>query len=115
MEITQELLETIFNRAVQYHIAKYGNEPDKIQIEDDGTISGITEYYYCGSHETDSENFSASNLTEDLDEIARQRKVETDALIERQKKEALEREKRFKEEALEKRRQEYLQLKKEFE
>ena len=38
MEITTDTLKTIYERAKQFAITKYGNKPDRIEIEDGGTI-----------------------------------------------------------------------------
>ena len=112
MEITQELLERIYNRATQYTITKYGWVPDKIEITDGGEIKAVYTDY---RGDDDYEYISSENLTEDLEEVLRKRIAEEEAKriaeeIKRQE-ENLKREIREKEQkkAL------YLKLKQEFE
>lgn len=90
MTITKELLNTIYDRAVQYCIAKYGEKIDKITIWEDGGMVG-TKYRYSDDSDFD---FTVENLTEDLDKVAKLRKEqeEIDAKIyeRRVKQKALE-------------------------
>ena len=114
MTITQELLETIYKRANEFATIRYGSEPDKIQLDNEG-ITAIWENYRCGDYDYEYEYITADNLTEDLDEVARKRQIE---LEERRKAEEIKRkqeqERREKVEK-ERRKQDYLKLKKEFE
>lgn len=115
MEITTELLKTIYTRASQFAISKFGSEPDRMRLEDDGTIycKWIT-YGRCGDVDEQTEYITAENLTEDLDVVAAERekrleekKKEREAYEKAQKTIHEEREK-------ETRRQQYLKLKTEF-
>jgi len=116
MEITSELLQTIYTRAEQYAIARWGSgKPDRIEIEIDGTISVAWEKWRGGEYDCDTEEITVDNLTSDLDAVAEERrKKEEEARL------VMERERKFREERRlaqekEKRRAEYLKLKKEFE
>lgn len=113
MEITTELLKTIYDRAISYAIAKYGNEPDRIEINEDGSIEARW-WAHDRYNEDDVETFSAENLTQDLDEVAKERadkwEQERIARINRQKIEDEQRAIRDKAQ----RKSQYLQLKKEF-
>ena len=113
--VTQPLLLLIYDRAIQFAIAKYGSEPDKIQIESDGAIVAVWESYYGGEYGTDYEYITAEDLTEDLDEILKLRKAKEEdqrVAAEIQRKE-FELKQRIQEQ--ENRRAQYLKLKQEFE
>lgn len=116
MEITQELLQTLHNRLVQVFLAKTNNTPDNIEMYEDGS-------FYCsrswnisyGGIETISEVISAEDLTADLDELVKIRKIN-------EEKKRLEDEKihkeinaRYEAEQKANRRIQYEKLKKEFE
>ena len=76
MKITEEQLITIHNRVEQVFIAKTGYKPDSIKLASDGE-------FYChhswsvsyGGEEYVSETINADDLTMDLDEHIRIRKV----------------------------------------
>lgn len=114
MEITDELITTIYSRVREYAFAKYGTSPDEVIIEEDGNIVARYISYYCGDRDVDEKYISAGNLTEDLDEVGRQRVIDEAARKvreeERRKTEALQRQAAEKE----RRRQEYLKLQREF-
>ncbi len=114
-QITTELLQTIYERANQYVITKYGKEPDRIELDTDGMITARFIDYRCGEVDEDTEYVSAENLTEDLDAVANERKQKEEA--ERIKRDAYnkEQEKLRNEREKERRKQDYLKLKKEFE
>lgn len=113
-EITEELLEKIYNRVNEFCKVKYGEEPYRILIEYNGIIARY-EDYCCGETEVTDYNISVQDLTEDLDEVARK------AIEEKEKQRIKEQERRQQEEILrqnkekENRKQQYLKLKKEFE
>lgn len=116
MEITKELIQTIYTRAEQFAITRWNRgTPDVIGLEDDGTVSLTWEEFDDGYRDTDIEFIDVDDLTADLDSIAAERRrKEEEARL------ALERERRFREErrlAQEKdrRKSEYLKLKAEFE
>ena len=115
MNITTEDLKVIYDRAVQYHIAKYGSEPDSINIDENGGLTAETSSYCCGSTEYDYEYFSVEDLSADLDELVEYRKrKEEQARLERQRirqEEEIAQQKREKERRL----ADYHKLKKEFE
>jgi len=114
MKITKELMETIYKRAEQYCVAKYGSEPDEIHIDEDG-FCAVFGYTCCGEYNEDIEYFSVDCLTANLDKVYEDRKKQE---AEKQKKNEIERKKQEKirkERELQKRKQEYLKLKKEFE
>ena len=114
MEITKDLLQTIYERANQYALTKYGSEPHSISLEADGTIAATWTYYRCGDTDTDTEYISAENLTEDLDAVAAERRKREEE--ERQKRAAYEAEqKRLREQReKEERKRQYEKLKQEF-
>jgi hypothetical protein len=95
--ITTEDLKTIYDRAIQYCIAAFGDEPNNIEIYEDGTLIALYVDYCCGSREESSESIPIEKLTEDLDEVIKERKQrEEDQRIKRQQEE-IEREKLRKE------------------
>ena len=115
MEITEELLKAIYTRANQYAITIHGSEPDNIKIDSDGMLQAEWSHYHCGDTDYEYECISAENLTEDLDEVAKQRliKLEEKAKADeiRRKAEQI----KYAAQQKENRRHEYLKLKKEFE
>lgn len=116
MEITQELLETIYQRANQFAIANYSNgEPDSLQLQSDGTIQAEwVSYGRCGDRDIDTEYISATDLTADLDEVAKQRR-EREAETKKKQQEYDAEQKRIREaREKEQRRQKFEELKKEF-
>jgi hypothetical protein len=115
MEITSDLLQTIYSRANQFAITKFGSEPDRLELDSDGTITARWIDYRCGDMEEETEYISAENLTEDLDVVAAERAMRLEE--ERIKREAYEREQRRIREQREKeeRKRQYEKLKKEFE
>ena len=116
MNITTELLKTIYTRAEQYAMARWDRKsPTQIELQEDGTIMVTWEYYRCGDYDYDYEYIDVENLTEDLDVVVQERKKkeeEVRIIMERERK--FQEEKRLAQEK-EKRRQEYLKLKQEFE
>jgi hypothetical protein len=114
MEITTELLQTLYNRANQFAITKYGSEPDSLSLQSDGTIEAKwTHYSRCGD-ESEYETITAEDLTADLDEVAEQRrKQEEEARIKREEYEKEQKRLREEREKNDRKRQ-YETLKKEF-
>ena len=114
MEITNEILQTIYKRAIQYSINRFGKEPDKIELNDE-YLEAVWENYKCGDYDIEKQFISAENLSENLDEVYKKRiqELEEKRIQEeiRRKKEEEERKKREKECRF----QDYLKLKKEFE
>ena len=110
----EELICLLFNRVYQYAIIKYGKPADMIIIDN----GGFKVRYYdscCGSHDYEDYDVSASDLTEDLDKIALERKKKEEE--ERIKRE--EENKKWREQQYERREREdkelFLKLKKRFE
>jgi hypothetical protein len=113
-QITDELLQTIYNRAKLAAVAKFGNEqPDQIHIEDGGIICVVYKGYSREYDDTE-EYLNAQDLTSDLDILAMERTERLD----KERKERLIKEAEEKEEynrkEKEKRRVKYLELKREF-
>lgn len=114
MEITNELLQTIHRRAMQYCFTKFGKEPDELHIIGDSftAVYGDScrgEYYEINEH------FGVECLSIDLDIVSAERKRSEE---EQRLKRDEENRKQDKERVLreqEERRQWYLKLKKEFE
>jgi len=114
MNITSEIISTIYERAFQYYLALKGYEPDSIRVESDGTITCVYTTYCCGESDSDYDTIYAHNLTEDLDEVVNKRKIAEEIkrqedLVRRQKEE-IERQEREKRN----RKEQYERLKKEF-
>jgi hypothetical protein len=115
MEITTELIRTIYDRAEQYAIAKYGEKTYRVQLLDDGSISLVFGCSRYGEWEESSDEIEAKMLSADLDELAKQRKEEEEKqrieTLRIQEENRIRDEKRRKEQ----RRIEFINLKKEFE
>jgi hypothetical protein len=115
MEITTDLLKTIKQRATQFAITKFGSEPDRMEIEDNGTLyCKWIHYGRCGDVDEETEYITAENLTEDLDAVAAERVKRLEE--ERIKREAYENaQKRIREEReRDERKRQYEKLKLEF-
>lgn len=87
IEITDELLETIYERVRQVFYAKKGYNPDSVELYDNGVI-------YCskswnvsyGNVEVGDAYITAKDLNADLDEIIKAQKIKDE--LERQEQEA---------------------------
>ena len=114
MEITDELLETIENRAIEYFNALRNEEPDSISIEGGQIVAEYSTYCYG---DTDYEHFyaNAEQLTSDLDTVREERLKAKKLADEEAKKIRAKREIERKEREKRNREIEYLKLKKEFE
>lgn len=112
---TTEQLQNFYKQAMQYCVAAYGSEPDRITIEEDGTLHACWEHYHCGETEYEYEYISQESLSEDLEELYNKRKEEEEKARVKAEQERLERQKIYDTQQKEKRKQEYLKLKKEFE
>jgi len=112
---TTEQLQNFYKQAMQYCVAAYGSEPDRITIEEDGTLHACWEHYHCGETEYEYEYISPESLSEDLEELYNKRKEEEEKARVKAEQERLERQKIYDTQQKEKRKQEYLKLKKEFE
>lgn len=115
MNITEDALKTLHTRVAQYCIAKYGEEPDRLEIYSDGSIAARFITYHCSETDETIESISLENLTEDLDAVAAERKRVMEEARKKQEEEQkrqntlrIEREKQ-------QRKEQYLRLKKEFE
>lgn len=115
MDITTELLKKVYSRAEQYAIARWNKTPDRIEIQDDGTIRVVWEIYYSGEYDYDYEYISVENLTEDLDAVIEVRKKEEEEARKAHeiRMKEIERQRQLREQ--EQRKQQYLKLKQEFE
>lgn len=113
-KITEEILQTIYRRAREYATIKWG-EPDRISFGEEGNLYALYTTYCCGDFDETYETITAENLTEDLDEVAKQREIELEE--KRKKIEIYDKQQKIIRENMEKeeRKQKYLQLKKEFE
>ena len=114
MEITTELIQSIYNRAKEHARATFDKEPDYIRVLHDGNLE-VVYTYYGNNDENEYYEITAENLTEDLEEIAKKRLAEqaerrrlADIKRQEEKEKQLVRDK-------ENRKAQYLQLKKEFE
>lgn len=115
MDITTELLKKVYLRAEQYAIARWNKTPDRIEIQDDGTIRAVWELCYSGECDYDYEYISVENLTEDLDAVIEIRKKEEEEARKAHeiRMKEIERQRQLREQ--EQRKQQYLKLKQEFE
>lgn len=114
-QITSELLETIYKRANEAAIAKFGKgEPDRVEIYEGGAIQVI---WTANNRDWDDESdfLNAEDLTADMDILAEQRKIKQEE--ERKQRIIYEAEQKKNREIREKadRKAAYLKLKKEFE
>lgn len=114
MTITEETLEIIYERAVQFAIAKYGSEPNHLKLYEN-YISAVWYVGCCGDHEEETEVINPSDLTADLDKVAAERREAERLKAIKQAELNKQREEQYKKDQLERRKQEYLKLKKEFE
>lgn len=114
-QITSELLQTIYKRAVQYCVAAYNNgEPDEIHIEEAGSLKAKWNAYNR-DYDDDYEYFGVDKLTADLDEVYAERKRKEEEERKKQEEYNRQQEKFRKEREREERRRKYNELKKEFE
>jgi hypothetical protein len=114
MEITTELLQIIYQRALQFAITRFGSEPDRLELDGE-SIKAVWEHYRCGDVDVETEYISAENLTEDLDAVYQKRlQEEEERRIAAQKKRLQEEEDRRVREK-QQRYANYLELRKEFE
>lgn len=114
MEITENLIEKIYRRAMQYCVAKYGSEADEIELED-GCLQVNFVSYCCGDRYVESHTINTECLTQDLDKVYDERmKAESEARIKREA-ERKRQEKIRKERETRQRKAKYDELKKEFE
>ena len=114
-QITSELLQTIYNRAVQYCVVAYNNgEPDEIHIEEDGSLKAKWSAYNR-NYDDDYEYFGVDKLTADLNEVYAERKKKEDEERKKQEEYNRQQERLRKERGREERRRKYQKLKKEFE
>ncbi len=114
MNVTEELLKTIYERCMQYCYAKFGEEPDEIKLLEDGSFEAVWHKYARGNY-TEEEYFKAEELTRDLDEVYAERKSEQ-AVKAQEYKEQREKQKRIQDKRdKEERKNKFEQLKKEFE
>ena len=75
MEITTELIKTIYKRANEAAIAKFGNgEPDTIELYEGGKIQVVWTAYNRDCDD-DKEFLNAEDLTADMDLLVEQRKI----------------------------------------
>lgn len=112
-EITSEFLKSLYNRANQFVITKFGSEPDRITIDCDGTLTAIFDGYERGDEVY--ETIKAEDLTSDLDAVAKERAEKLEQ--ERIKREAYNKEQERLKAIREKqeRKKQFLILKEEFE
>lgn len=110
-----ENLTTIYNRAMQYCVAKFGKEPDELHLLADGSFKVIYGNSCRGEYYEDEQYFEESCLTQDLDSVYEERKKAEQEAQEKQRlkneEERIKREQRDREN----RRDQYLKLKREFE
>ena len=115
MELTKEGIAKLYNRCREVCLAKHNVDPDSIELNDDGTITAVTEDYCCGSSDYDYFEILAEDLSSDLDKIVEERKERERKEKEEEEKRRAERERQREIREKAKRKGEYLKLKKEFE
>lgn len=107
-------LITVYKRAMQYCVAKFGEEPDELHLLEDGSFKVIYQRYARGEY-TEEEYFDESCLTQDLDSVYEERKKAEEEAREKQRIENEKREVERKKREQEQRKEMYLKLKAEFE
>lgn len=115
MEITTTQLQSIYNQTMQYCIAKYGTDPDRIVLLESGMLEATWISYSYGDSDYDYEYISPESLSKNLEELYIERKTmeEENRKIAEQIK--IAEQKVWEDNEKEKRRQKFLELKKEFE
>jgi hypothetical protein len=108
-------LITIYKRAMQYCVAKFGGEPDELHLLEDGSFKAVNYVYWGGEEEKEEYYFDQSCLTQDLDSVYEERKKVEEEAREKQRIENEKREAERKIREKNKRKEQYLKLKKEFE
>lgn len=116
MEISNELLEKIYERLEQVFFAKTNYKPDTVQMYEGGS-------FYCskswnvsyGGTETEGLHITAADLNTDLDELVKERKDKEEIDRLHNEKRQKENNARYEKEQKEKRLAEFNKLKKEFE
>jgi hypothetical protein len=116
MEITDELLQTIYKRVEQVFFAKQNHKLDTVEMWDDGSFNCSYSYGISyGGTETVTEHITAADLTADLDELVKIREAKEEVEQQEQEKRQKENNARYKREQKAKRLADYNKLKKEFE
>lgn len=110
-----ENLISIYKRAMQYCVAKFGGEPDELHLLGDGSFKVVYGNVCHGEYYEDYQYFESSCLTQDLDSVYEERIKAEKEEKERQRKESLKRQREQAEREKEARKDQYLKLKKEFE
>ena len=115
MEITKEMLKSIYDMSSQLLIANKEGKPDSVRIESNGDLTGEFSRTSWGQTEIWTRPIKLEDLTKDLEKYVaeRKRKKEEERIKQekRRRLEELEMEKKQKEA----RRRQYVELKKEFE
>lgn len=117
LEFTTEMMKVLSGRINEHCHARFGSMPDRIQIEEDGTIRVTwfsTHPYSCES-DNDEEWIKIEDLKSDLDELAAKRQEELKLKAKKDEEYRKQLEVQRKKEEKEQRRIQYNQLKKEFE
>lgn len=73
MEITKDLLLSLWKRVEQYCIAKWDKEPEFIWIDSNGDINARFDISCCGNYEYEDEVINLSDLSVDLEVLANER------------------------------------------
>lgn len=115
MNITTEQLQSIYKRAMQYCVAKFGHEPSELHLLEDGSFKVIYSSCNRGQYEEEEYFFEESCLTQDLDSVYEERKKAEEEQQEKQRIENEKRDKERKEREKRQRKEQYIKLKKEFE
>lgn len=113
MELTQDDLKVLYDRVIQYSIARWANEPDYIIIDYDGQLKLRFDSYHDNDYET--RYIDMENLTDDLDALVAERKEKEQIEREQKEKEQLARQIQNEKYAKQQRFEQYLKYKKEFE
>jgi len=115
MEVTEEILKTLYKRLEQVYFAKTKNKPDTISLQEDGSF--LCEHSYSisyGGTEVVSEYITSDELTADLDELVKIREAKEEEERIQDEKRRKERQEKFEREQRELRHSQYLKLEKEF-
>ena len=115
MDITKEQLIDLYKKIEERFKAINGNEPNLIEMYNNGGFIAKYEYFSCGDWESTSMEITLDDLALDIGDVIadRKRKEEEEKILQKQRHEEML--KRENDEATKQRKLQYERLKKEFE
>lgn len=112
IEITDELISAIYIRAMEFATAKWGKEPDRLEIDEYHNLGAVYDTYHCGERDTEKEIINISHLTKDLEQVAKERAAKLEAEHKKKRLEQIARDEQRAKHEKEQRRIQYNNLKK---